>query len=226
MNKRTLYVGLTALTLSLSGGLCARAQSTQPAQPSQQQTRRDDYREMYLQKLAATLGVDVAKLKAALQSAGNATVDEALKNRDITQAQADRAKQEIQSGCFGLRGFGRPGMERGGRGVGMDLQGFRGGPGMPRRGSSAGLAAAAKVLNTTVPDLASQLRSGKTLTQIAQSKNVSVQTVKDAVLAALKTEIGQGVSAGHITQAQADQMLANAQQDPNFGLFGRHGFGR
>jgi hypothetical protein len=226
MNKRTLYIGLTAFTLSLGGGLYALAQTTPPAQPSPQQAQRTDYREVYLQKLAAALGVDLAKLKAALQSAGNATVDEALKNRDITQAQADRAKQEIQSGGFGLRGFGGPGMERGGHGFGMSPQGFRGGPGMPGRGPSAGLDAAAKALGTTTPDLVNQLRSGKTLTQIAQSKNVSVQTVKDAVLAALKTELGQAVSAGRITQAQADQMLANAQQDPNFGLLGRRGLGR
>ncbi|MCL6526906.1 MAG: hypothetical protein K6T57_08475 [Thermaceae bacterium] len=215
MNKRTLYIGLTALSLGLGGGLYALAQSSPPAQPGPQQTQRTNYREVFLQKLATALGVDVAKLKAALQSAGIATVDEALKNKDLTPAQADRAKQRIQSGDFGLRGFGGPGMERGGRGFGMERQGFRGGP-------SAGLEAAAKALNTSVPDLVGQLRSGKTLTQIAQSKNVDPQVVKDAVINALKGRLSQMVSAGRLTQAQADQILAKAQQDPNFGLFGGH----
>lgn len=227
MKKKTAYIGLTALALSMGGGLYALAQTAQPAQtPGTQQTQRADYWALYLQKLAAALGVDQAKLTAAFQSAGNATVDQALKDGAITQTQADAAKQRIQNGGgFGLRGFGGPGMERGGRGHGADQQDF-GGPAMRGRGPSAGLDAAAKALNTTTSDLVTQLRGGKTLTQVAQSKNVNPQTVKDAVLAALKTDLSQAVSAGRLGQAQADQMLTQAGNDPNFGLFGEHGLGR
>jgi heme oxygenase len=71
------------------------------------------------------------------------------------------------------------------------------------------------------------LRSGQTLTQIAQARKVDVQSVKSATLTALKAQLSQAVSAGRLTQAQADQILAEAEQSPNFGLrAGRGGRGR
>lgn len=217
MKKSALYAGLTALALSLGMGLYAHAQ-TQTTQPAPQAAQRTDYRQVFLSKLAALLGVDQAKLTSSLQQAANATVDEALKNQDITRTQAERLRQDIQNGRLPFLGIG-----------GRDGRGERG-PGVgPRAGleASATLEAAAKALGLTPAELLSELRSGQTLTQIAQARKVDPAAVKNATLAALKTQLSQAVSAGRLSQAQADQILSQAQQDPNFGLrIGRRGRSR
>jgi hypothetical protein len=139
MKKTPLYLTLTVLTLSLAG-LYAHARTTQPGQ-------RTDYSQVFLSKLAAALGVDQARLLSSLRQAANATVDEALKNQDITRAQADRLRQDIQNGRLGFLGpWGRDG--RGGeRGIGA---GPRGGLAAP-----ATLEAAAKALGLTPAELVS-----------------------------------------------------------------------
>lgn len=116
MKKTPLYLTLTVLTLSLGAGLYAHAQTTPPSQ-------RTDYSQVFLSKLAAALGVDQARLLSSLQQAANATVDEALKNQDITRAQAERLRQNIQNGRLPFLGpWGRGG--RGGeRGVGAGPRG-------------------------------------------------------------------------------------------------------
>src|SRR5690349_6606512 len=58
------------------------------------------------------------------------------------------------------------------------------GKGHGRGLGQAELAAAAKVLNMTTDELSSALQSGKTLDQIAQSANVDIQKVRDAIQAA------------------------------------------
>jgi hypothetical protein len=109
-----------------------------------------------------------------------------------------------------------------------------GGPG-GGRGRGLGqpeLEAAAKVLGMTTDELSTALQSGKTLEELAQSANVDVQAVKDAIQAAHATEmrsrIQQAVTDGTITQENADWLLEGL--DKGFigvpGAFGfGHGFG-
>jgi hypothetical protein len=58
--------------------------------------------------------------------------------------------------------------------------------------------------------LRTELQSGKTIAEIAQAHGVDVQKVVDALVADLKTHLDADVAAGRITQAQADQKLADA----------------
>ena len=112
-----------------------------------------NYANVFLGKLASALGVSADKLTAGLKTAGNATIDEALKAQDITKTQADRLRQEVASGQYGFfghgfggdRGMGGPG----GRGMGGAGGPGMGGPGMGDRGFGGGQAifdAAAKAL--------------------------------------------------------------------------------
>ena len=87
----------------------------------------------------------------------------------------------------------------------------RGGPGMGRAGGIA-LDTAANALGMSADDLRTALRDGQTIAQIAQSKGVDVQTVIDALVAEAKTRLDERVTAGDITQAQADQRLADLTQ--------------
>jgi hypothetical protein len=184
------------------------------------------YASVFLDKLASALGVSADKLTAGLKTAGNATIDEALKNQDITKTQADRLKQEVTNGQYGF--FGRdlvmdrgPFMNMGG--PGRDRGGMMGDRGPGFGGGQAIQDAAAKALGLTSADLETQLHSGQTLEQIAKTKNVDIKAVQAAMLTALKTQLDQDVKDARITQAQADEMYNRAKQDPNFGLRGPKG---
>ena len=209
----------TALTAApLTWGLVSA--QTAPTSPAATATQAAvNYANVFIGKLAGALGVTSDKLSAGISSASTATIDEALKNQDITKAQADQLKLDVQNGrnpFLESRGFGKgPGGGRGGMDGGRG--GRDGGPGMGGY-QIASLEAAAKALGMTTTDLEAQFRSGQTLEQIATAKKVTVQTVQSAVIAALQTQLAADVKAGRITQATADERLARAKADPNFGL--------
>jgi hypothetical protein len=74
------------------------------------------------------------------------------------------------------------------------------------------IGSAGTALGMTEADVTSVLQGGQTLAQLAASKNVEVQTLVDAMVAAERAEIQADVDAGTITQAQADQQIANLTQ--------------
>jgi hypothetical protein len=225
MNKK-LKIGLVALALigtPLTYNLVMAQTTGTPSAAAQ----AFDYSKVFVQKLAATLGIEQTKLEAAIKTAGNATVDEALKNQDITKNQATQLKARVASGEFGAwEHGGRDGARGGQMGNGRD-----GGMGM-MDGKMGGISqialleTAAKTLNLSITQLDTELRNGKTLTEIASAQKVSLETVKSAVIASLKTQLAAAVKAGSLTQAQSDQILKNAEADTNFGLhFGGRGGG-
>lgn len=111
-----------------------------------------------------------------------------------------------------------------GRGFGF---GFRG-------GNTADFDAVAKTLNLTPTQLFEQLHSGKTLSEIAEAQGVDLQAVQEAQRAsrvqAMKDKIAQAVTAGTITQEQADWLLQGLDKGWAFGGrgmgFGFDGHGR
>ena len=220
-------IGLTALAL-VSVPLVANTVFAQTTGTTSAAAKMMDYSKVFVQKLAATLGVNQAKLEAALKTAGNATVDEALSKQEITKAQADAMKARVQAGEYdffsdGRDGFdGRGGNRDGGRDNGPD---GRGAPGGDRIGGPELMDATAKALGLSSEELRTQVKSGKTITEIATAKKIDVKTVQAAVIAAYKTQLEAAVKAGKLTQAQADERLKTAQTDPNFGLEFGHGRG-
>ena len=111
------------------------------------------------------------------------------------------------------------------------------GPGGGRGLGPTELAAAAKALGMTTDDLSAALKDGQTLQQIATSKGVDIQKVKDAISTArrdtLRTEINQAVTAGKLSQDKATWLLEGVDKGfldgPGFGfgfgLGGQHGNG-
>jgi hypothetical protein len=67
-------------------------------------------------------------------------------------------------------------------------------------------AVAAKALSMTASELRVSLVSGKTLQDLATSKNVSIDTVRSALDAAFKADVDQAVKDGLITQEVANAM--------------------
>src|SRR5207302_9274843 len=98
-------------------------------------------------------------------------------------------------GCAGPAfGIGGPGCGRGGDGAGD-----RGGPGVL---SADVLTPAASFLGVSVPTLAADLKSGKTLADEATAKGKTAADVIAAIVAAEKTVLDAENSAGWITDAQ------------------------
>lgn len=91
---------------------------------------------------------------------------------------------------------------------------------------TAELDAAAKVLGMTSSDLSTQLQNGKTLSDLATSKGVTLQSVQDAITAArhaeMTTQINQAVTSGQITQDKANWLLEGLNKGY---LDGPDGFG-
>jgi hypothetical protein len=225
MNKH-LKTGLAALAL-VAAPLTFNAVMAQQTGATSVVQQAVDYSKTFLAKLSGTLGVDQAKLEAAIKTAGNATVDEMLKNQDITKTQAEQLRTQVGQGRLGIwersgDRDGKPGMGRGG---------FGGRDGGMDRGIGANISqislleSAAKALKLTSVELDTKLRAGETLTSLATIQKVSLESVKTAVLANLKSQLDAAVKAKTITQAQADEVLARATANPNFGLFGGRGGG-
>lgn len=73
-----------------------------------------------------------------------------------------------------------------------------------------GLSTAATALGVTEAELRTALESGKSIADVAEEKGVDVQKVIDDMVAAAKTHLAEEVTAGRLTQAEADQKLTEA----------------
>ncbi len=109
-------------------------------------------------------------------------------NGTITQAQADAVIEAIQEARpdHGLRGH------RFGRGVNLEV--------------------AATAIGITPEELRTALQGGQSLAEVAEANGVAVQTVIDAFVADLKTHLDTRVASGAMTQAEADEKLADATE--------------
>ena len=113
----------------------------------------------------------------------------------ITQAQADK----VIAAIVAARPVDGPGGRRGPGGPG----GFEG------RIFGAGLDVVATTLGLTTDEVRTALESGQTIADLAVSKGKTAQDVIDAVVAEATTKINAQVTAGNLTQAQADKLIAN-----------------
>lgn len=149
------------------------------------------YGQAFLDRLAAALGIDRARLDAAARQAGNEVIDQALKDGAVTQAQAERMRQRVAQGAWpmhpGFLGRHGHGFFHGGRGPELD--------------------AAASALGMTRADLVTELGNGKTIGQVADARGVDRQKVRDAIVAARRAKLDAAVQNGTLTQQQADLML-------------------
>jgi hypothetical protein len=180
--RRKLVVASAALVAVVGGGGAFAATKLTPKQESQ----------AVVNDAADQLGVTPSALTSALKKALENRVDAAVKAGRLTEAQGNALKQRIQSGEVPLVGLGGPGFHH------------RGGPG-PH------LQAAASYLGLTEAALRTSLESGKTLAQVAKARGKSVDGLIAALVASEKQELNQAVSAGRITAAQRDAMLAGAK---------------
>lgn len=140
---------------------------------------------------AQNLGVEPAKLSAAIKQALTDRVDAAVKAGRLTKEQGAELKQRIASDDFPL--FGAPSLGR--------RHGF-GGP-----HPLGTLDAAASYLGVTDAQLRTQLDSGKTLADVANARDKSVAGLEGALLKDAKEHLDAAVNAGRITKAEEQRAL-------------------
>jgi hypothetical protein len=191
--KRVIAIGAAVFVIAAGGG-AAVAATTSGSAPND-----------FLDSVAKHLGISRQKLDDATKAAAIDQVDAQLKAGQITQAQADALKKRIQSGDIPPLGAFRGGGPGGGFGFGGP-----GGPGGPlpllKAGIGDSVAAAAKYLGLSESALRDQLRSGKSLADVAKAQNKDLDGLKDAILAAAKTDLDKAVADKQITQTQADDV--------------------
>ncbi len=105
--KTRIMAAAAATAIVVGGGVglatYASAQEPDDTPAAEQQAER---RDQFLERVAEKLGITVEELQSAIQAAALDVVDEALASGRITQEQADKAKERIESGeGFGLRPF-------------------------------------------------------------------------------------------------------------------------
>ena len=151
---------------------------------------------------AAQLGVKPKQLSDALKQALKNRIDDAVDSGKLSEEQAKRLKERIDSDefplligpGFGFRGFG-PGF---GHRFGSPL-----GDG-PKRGLAV-IETAASYLGMSEADLREALQD-KTLAEIAKDKGKSVDGLVKALVAAEEKTIDEAAADGRITKAQASEI--------------------
>jgi hypothetical protein len=159
----------------------------------------------------ATPGKSAAGLIQALVDAAKQKLAAAVAAGRLTQAQADQLAASLQQRITSFVNSTRPAGPRPiGRGHGGEL-----------------LQTAATYLGVSVQTLLADLRAGKTLAQVADATaGKSAAGLIAALVAHEKQELADAVSAGRLTQTQADRIAANLQQRVTAlvnGTFTRHG---
>jgi transposase-like protein len=182
-SKRKLAAGAAA-ALAVAGGGAAVA-ATKHSSPKEES-------QAVVNNAAQQLGIEPSKLSSALKQALEDRVDAAVTAGRLTKEEGDSMKARIESGELPLF--------------------FAGGD--HRRFDHHGpkLDAAATYLGLTEAQIRTELESGKTLAQIATTHGKTVDGLVQALYDAQKKELDAGVSAGRLTQAQEDSILANLKQ--------------
>ena len=156
------------------------------------ETRRDEY----LDALADNLGISREALDGALSDTALEMVDKALADGKITQDEADKIKEKINSGDFPF--FGGPGFGHG------FAKGFRAG-----FCAGANIEDIADFLGVDVSVVRDGLMNEQSLAQIAEANGKSRDELKSYLTSNVTDKLTQAVTDGDITQAQADEKLQN-----------------
>ena len=146
--------------------------------------------------VAARLGITPERLRTAFREALAARIDAAVKAGRLTPEQAARLKERLADAKgLGLRLRGRLAHHRRAFVPGIRVRTHRLGP-------------VASYLGLTRQELRAELRSGKSLAEIATDHGKTVDGLVDAITAPAKERLDRAVANGRLTRERADQILA------------------
>ena len=147
--------------------------------------------------VAKAKNVDIAKVIAAMTAQMKAHLDEEVASGEHTQAEADAKLAEFTARATKMVNK-----------AAVPPAGQKGGPGGKHGKGGFVTDALATVLKTTSTDLHTQLRSGKSIADVATAQNVDIADVKAVLTSDFKANLAEEVTSGEHTQAEADAKLA------------------
>jgi hypothetical protein len=147
-------------------------------------------------------GGDVQAVIDAAIAALTDRISQAVAAGSLTQQQADEMLANLSAVIDqALNGAYRLGE---GRGISRDQ--------VQENGARILVQAAADATGLTPQAVLAELRQGSTLTEVVTANGGSVQAVLDTALQSATDRINQAVASGRMTQAQADELIANLTQ--------------
>jgi ribosomal protein S20 len=184
MNRKLVAAGVAAVAVigGSVGGAIAASSDDSPAAEKQ----------AFLDDAAKRLNVSPQALESALQDAAKTRIDAAVAAGRLSKDEGDRLKAAIDAGRLPL---------------------FFGGPGrFVHPGVVFGvLRAAADYLGLTPEELIGDLRSGKSLADVASAQGKTVDGLKQAIVAAARSKLDEAVKSGRLSADQESQLLARLQ---------------
>ena len=161
------------------------------------------YCSQFQKDFANKLGVSSSKLQSAESGAASDTIDQMVKDGKLTKAQADQIKARLgdATNCQFQNKGGNPGN--------FNMQKMQ-------QYLVAAEAQVAKGLGISSADLTSQLQAGKSLHDVAAAHKVSDTQLKTLLNTAIQSELKTAVSAGDVTQAEADMVTKQISSNPMF----------
>lgn len=191
-SKRRLAVVSAALVVLGAGGAGVAASGDGRGKSS------------FLDSVARHLGISRDELDDATRAAALDEVDAALEAGDITEEEAERLKELIESGeippFFGFHSVRPP--FPGDRPFGSDFKFEFGGPARV----DASLSDAADYLGLTVAQLQARLKDGDSLAEIAKAERKTVDGLVDALLADAVERLEEAVDEDRLTEEQAREI--------------------
>jgi polyhydroxyalkanoate synthesis regulator phasin len=192
LKRKVVAGGIAALAVAGAGGAIAATEWSPKAES-----------DAVLADAAKQLGVEPDELGDALRQAYENRIDEAVNDGRLTEEQAQRLKEALESGDFPM--LGAPFF----RGHGP---GFGHGPGKGMHMEFHGLDDAAAYLGVTEGELRTQLEDGKSLADVAKAQKKSVDGLVDAMVEPANERIDQAVEDGHLTKEQADELKKGTRE--------------
>ncbi len=156
--------------------------------------------------VAASKNIALSVVSDAILADEKTKLAQSVTDGKLTQAEADAKLATAPTRITEMLNSTKPAGDMGAKG------GLRGG---------AHLAVVATALGMDEAALKTEIQAGKTISDVAASKNIALSVVADAVLADEKVELAQAVTDGRLTQAQADAKLATAPTRINNMLTGK-----
>jgi uncharacterized protein YidB (DUF937 family) len=185
--RRTILGGGILLAI-VAGVLAVGLASAQTSTPEPTVTDSPEkLGDRFKAELAKQLGISVDELNTALDDTQFALIDQAVADGKLTESEAEKLKERVEEG-HNLFPFG---------GIG---------PRIEHRVKFELVEATAEVLGVDVSVVKDGLGNGDTLAEIANANGMSTEDFKAALLANVKSTLGEKVAGGDITQEQADNL--------------------
>jgi len=199
--------GVAVVTTVAATGAASPSPSPSPSPSSSSTTQA--YCDRFVGHIASNLGKSQDQVNKAISDALTQTLNDAVKNGDLTQKQADAIKARlgngrvcaagVEKGIGAIGGIGRIGKL-------PDLN-----PGARMNIAGISLSDIASALGISQQELRQDLESGKTLKDIAASRGMDEAAFRAKLATAVKADLDKRVAAGDLTQSQEDMILQRIQ---------------